>query len=303
MDVSIIIVNYKTAGLIADCVESIIRKTFDLEYEVIILDNDSEPDFEEIISTRIPEDYKNKFKFIALDENIGFGRANNEGLKYSSGRNILFLNPDTVILNNAIKTLSDFLDSHDNAGACGANILGEDMKPAQSFQRFLPGIFYEINNLFHDLPQKFLYRENIIYNNTGSPMSVSLIIGADLMVKRSVIEKVGAFCDEYFMYYDETDLCARIKRAGYEIFNVPDALIQHLEGKSLSEDQKWIDERRPRLHEESKRIFYRRNLGAIERRLATFIYRLFLDSRILLIKNPPKKNYYRFRKKSFFSKR
>lgn len=299
MDVSIIIVNYKTSDLIADCVRSIINKTLDIEFEVIILDNDSEPDFKEIISVEIPYEFKHLFQFVPLKENMGFGRANNEGLKYSHGRNIFFLNPDTVLINNAVKILSDFLDNNRKVGACGANLLDENMAPAKSFWRFLPGVFFEIDNILHNIPQKILYKNNRIHNFTGKPMKVAMISGADLMVKREVLEKTGYFCEDYFMYYDETDLCARIKKMGFDLYSVPEALIQHLEGQSLAGDVNWEDERRPLIYEDSKKIYYTRNLNSCQRAVAYFLYRIFLDSRILLIKNPKKKNYYRFRRKCF----
>ena len=123
MDVSVIIVNYKTVPLILDCLESLRAKTKGITYEVIVVDNNSGDDFQERILERFPE-----VQCLPLPENVGFGRANNEGLKIAKGRNIFFLNPDTLLLNNAIKILSDYLDGHPQVGACGGNLYDAEMK-------------------------------------------------------------------------------------------------------------------------------------------------------------------------------
>ena len=304
MDVSVIIVNFKTSQLIADCVKSIISLTHDVEYEVIIVDNNSEPDFETIISQKIPSESQDNFHFISLPENIGFGRANNEGLKIAKGRNILFLNPDTLLLNNAIKILSEFLDTHNEAGACGGNLFDIDKKPTYSYKMQLPGIAWELNELFNNKLHIGLYGKISHFYNTGrNPLQVAFITGADLMVKKQVLDSAGAFSDAFFMYFEETDLCARIKRAGWKIYSIPQAHIQHLESKSFEKTDKWESELKTALLEESRHIYYKRNYGKMKRWYANFIYDLFLQSRISLIRNKSKKDYYKLRRKHFKGKK
>lgn len=299
MDVSIIIVNYKTSAYIVECVKSIIEKTHDLKYEVIILDNNSEPNFKEIISKAISSEHKDLFHFIPLKENKGFGRANNDGLKYASGRNILFLNPDTALVNNAVKILSDFLDNHPKAGACGANILNENLLPTHSFRRFLPGLLWEIDSFFSSVPQKLYYGKNYKYNHSHKPLEVAFITGADLMVKKDVLDITGAFYDEFFMYFEETDLCARIIKKGFKIFCVPNAFIQHLSNKSFVEIGVWQNETKTKLMEESRFIYYQRNVGPLERSACNAISRLYLSLRTILVRNKLKNDYYKLRKKYF----
>ncbi len=137
IDVSVIIVNYNTTELIIKCLDSIFIHTEGINYEIIIVDNASEPDFGKRILNEFPIQ-KEKMLFLHLQENIGFGRANNKGLELSSGRNIFFLNPDTVVINNAISILSKFLDNNKEAGACGGNLLTENMTP--NFTRDKMGI-------------------------------------------------------------------------------------------------------------------------------------------------------------------
>ena len=105
MDVSIIIINYNTISFLIDAVDSIFAKTEGIEYEIIVVDNNSNDNSKTIIM----EKYGKKVIYLSLPENIGFGRANNEGAKIAKGRNLFFLNPDTLLLNNATKILSDYL--------------------------------------------------------------------------------------------------------------------------------------------------------------------------------------------------
>lgn len=291
MDVSIIIVNYNTSNLIASCIESIIEYTSGIKYEVIVVDNNSEPDFIEIINRSIPLEKKDAFHFLSLPENIGFGRANNEGLKIAKGRNILFLNPDTLLLDNSIKILSDFLDSHPEAGACGGNLVDENFKPAFSFKRFLPGCFWELNELLNTIPQKIFYGASQTFNYKNKPLKVGFISGADLMVKKNVLDTTGAFRDDYFMYFEETDLCHRIRKHGWKIYNIP-VRIQHLESRSLPESDSYQSEFKTKHLELSRQIYYQLNVKGLEGKLSQLLYYLFLHSRLLLLKNKNKREYY-----------
>lgn len=301
MDVSVIIVNYKTAGLIGECLKSIVKFTEGIDYEVIIVDNNSECDFEDVIREKAGGKLPKDLKFLALPENIGFGRANNEGLKLAKGRNIFFLNPDTLLLNNALKILSDFLDSHPEAGACGGNLFDENLLPNLSFKRFLPGVFWELDELLNTIPQKIRFKKDKYFNHSGKPFKVGFVSGADFMVKRDVLDKTGAFREEYFMYFEETDLCFRIRSQGYRIFSVPDARIIHLEGKSFSPTEEVQSERKTELMEKSRKIYYSLNHQGIEGKLSNILYSLFLNSRILLMPKGRKKDYYKLRKKYFLS--
>ena len=134
---------------------------------------------------------------ISLAENVGFGRANNEGIRGAKGRNFFFLNPDTILLNDALTILSDYLDTHKNVGACGGNLYDENLSPSLSYRRILPSIVWEINDLLYQVPEKIFYRNNRRFNETGKPMKVAYITGADLMVKRETLIEVGLFSPSF----------------------------------------------------------------------------------------------------------
>ena len=138
IDVSIIIVNYSTEDLIIQCVESVFMKVQGVNYEIIVVDNASPNNtFNHLETLYKGNDY---VKCVRLKENVGFGRANNAGYKESNGRNIFCLNPDTVLINNAVKILSDYLDSHDNVGLCGGNLFHKDGKFCTSYNMTFPSI-------------------------------------------------------------------------------------------------------------------------------------------------------------------
>lgn len=251
MDVSIIIVNYNTLRLTETCIESIFSKTQGIEFEVIVVDNASTDD------SRMKFSADRRIVYIYNHENLGFGRANNIGLKVAKGRNILFLNPDTLCLNNAIARLSTFLDSHPRAVAVGGNLYDEDMQPALSFRRQLPSIAWELDALLFHIPERIIYPHQRYFNHSIRPTVVGYITGADLMARREELLAVGGFAEEFFMYYEDTDLCFRLKRGGRRLYAMPDARIQHLEGRSFTKAH--INHRRIVLSEQGRHLYYQRN--------------------------------------------
>jgi GT2 family glycosyltransferase len=233
LDVSVIIVNYNTISLLVDAIDSVFDKTEGVEYEIIVVDNASSDNSKNILADK----YGNKVIYLALPENIGFGRANNEAAKIAKGRNLFFLNPDTILLNNAVKILSDYLDNNPRVGCCGGNLYDADGKPTNSFCRFfVPSVFEEINHLFFLIPEKILYRNNLIFNNTDKSLEVGYITGADLMIRKNLFDILNGFDPDFFMYYEETELEYRVKKMNFIIINVPSARIIHMEGKSNSDN-------------------------------------------------------------------
>lgn len=248
MDVSIIIVNYNTVDLLVDAIASVISKTEGISYEVIVVDNASRDDSESIVARTFQE----RVRYVRLDRNIGFGRANNKGIELARGRNIFLLNPDTLLVNNAVKILSDYLDNDPRTGACGGNLYTADMQPATSFERYLPSLGLAVAELLH------LYDSNKHqFNHTGKPMKVGYISGADMMLKKEVLDKVGYFDPDFFMYAEETELSYRIRKAGYISVSVPESKIIHLEGQSFRE----ISPRRIKMQFSGRSLYFRKRYG------------------------------------------
>ena len=279
MDVSIIIVNYKTADLIIDCIKSVLYHTTGIEYEIIVVDNASNDSFEQRISFVFSGE-KN-IRYLPLDDNYGFGIANNRGVEIAKGRNVFFLNPDTILLNNAIKILSDFIDENPEVGACGANLYNAEMKETISAEGFFPSISRVLlstlfGRIFREKANKYKYNKN------SFPLEVAYVSGADLMIQKKVFDDMEGFSPEFFMYYEETDLCYRIKKKGYKIKLLSQAKIQHLEGGSFTE--KGIKTHKIKMMEKSRMIFYRRHYSSFYTKISNAIYLFDLYIRLFMYK-------------------
>lgn len=227
-DVSVIIVNYNTIDMTRNCINSIFALTQGIMYEVILVDNNSTDGSKELFSK-----YDN-INYIYLNENVGFGRANNIGIKMAKGRNVLFLNSDTKLINNAIKLLSDYLDSSPEIGIVGGNLYDVNGKPTHSYLMYYPSIYFELSGAFLKLPDIIRFGKNREFNYTSSYKDVLYVTGADLMIKHHIIEKYGAFNPYFFMYFEETELCYRVREAGYRIVSNPNAKIYHFQGASVN---------------------------------------------------------------------
>lgn len=273
-DVSVIIINYNTLRMTSECIDSVLEKTRDLSFETILVDNASTDGSREYFS----ED--RRIKYIYSEENLGFGRANNLGLKAAEGRNIFFLNSDTLLKNNAVKILSDYLDNHKETGACGGNLFDRDGHPAHSYKSRQYSIWSEVDNLLHCLPKRIEGNRNEQFNHTGKPLKVAYITGADLMVPRCVLEKTGGFDPDFFMYFEEAELCCRIRKAGFGIISVPEAEITHFggassEGKSMDGNS---------LFQQSRKLFLEKVYGKTYRK-ATDVLHSDTAKKIFLVKD------------------
>ena len=241
MDVSIIIVNYNTKDLIKNCIDSIYKQTKDIKFEIIVSDNGSIDGSIEMIKSDFPN-----VILIENNTNLGFGAANNKGLKIAKGKYIFYLNSDTVLLNNAVKYFFDYWENSpdkDQIGALGSNLLDENFTLTHSFERFL-SIKKILNNTIFDffriikLTVFFFLKESFSFTKSKQKIekertpyygNVDYIIGADLFLKNNLDAQ---YDEKYFLYYEDTDLQMRLKHKNLErkIINGPQ--IQHLEHKS-----------------------------------------------------------------------
>lgn len=238
MDVSIIFVNYRTKDLTINAIKSVIEKTEGVEYEIFVVDNASNDGSIEAIEQEFPN-----INIIKNPINAGFGAANNLAIKQARGKYIFCLNTDTLLVNNAIKILFDFMEKEENSnvGACGGYLVDKDLKPIHCGGR-LPNVKKIIWKLGLRQIFKKYYNENvcILLNSDDENLDSKLeyITGADIFFRKSVLDKVGLFDENFFMYYEETDLCKRIWDSCYTIKFVLTAQIIHLEGSSTKSNIK-----------------------------------------------------------------
>ncbi len=231
MDLSIITVNYNVKEFLQNLIHSIHKAARSLNYEIIIVDNASSDASVDFITEKFPE-----VKLIANDKNLGFGKANNQGLKIAKGNYILLINPDAIVSEDTFTKMISFFESHPAAGLAGCKILNPDGTLQLACRRSFPGpwtSFCKVTGLSNLFPNSRLFaRYNLTYKDENESYEVDAISGSFMMMKRDVYEKTGGFDEDYFMYGEDLDLCYRIQQAGFKVYYVHEAQIIHYKGES-----------------------------------------------------------------------
>ena len=274
IDVSIIIVNYNTLSLTRECIDSIFSFTKRIAFEVILVDNNSNDGSKEFFQQ------DNRITYIYENENHGFGVANNIGAKVAVGKYLFFLNSDTILFEDSIYYLFSFLEDTKNAVICGGNLVSKDKLPTSSFERFFPSISHAINELLVKIPGKILYGKNTTFNYSKKPLKVAYVSGADLMIKKSDFEILNGFDENFFMYFEETDLCKRASKVG-SIYSVPSASIIHLGGQSSKDSPKLPSEKKLKIQHKSSLYFLQKHYKHNYIKIYSIITILTAYSRIL----------------------
>jgi len=236
---SIVIVTWNSENEIGDCLRSIIENTNDLNYEIIIVDNNSSDRTADIISETAAEKF-HRLKVILNTDNKGFTIACNQGILSSSGENVLFLNPDTVILGDAVKILLGKLSESENTGAAAPQLLNEDMTIQKSCRTFPDyfDMFCEFSLLTYIFPNSILFSNwKMNYFSHDEERKVEQPMAAALMVKRKVLNEIDNFDERYKMFFNDVDLCRKIYDKGYSILFCPDSKIIHEKGVSIYKDR------------------------------------------------------------------
>jgi GT2 family glycosyltransferase len=229
MDLSIILVNYKSPQLVLDCVQSIYEQTKAISFEILIVDNASADNSKEIITTAYP-----KVKWIQLDYNAGFARGNNAAIKVAAGELILLLNTDTIVVENALDKAVALFKQEKNIAACGVQLLNTDGSNQISGAHFVKGGL----NLLLPLPYlgKFIrYWGYKLKTRVPSITSiedkvvVDWIVGAFILTSKSIIEKAGMLDQDFFMYAEEIEWCSRLQKQG-EMYLFAEPKVIHIGG-------------------------------------------------------------------------
>lgn len=224
MDVSIIIINYNTKQTTQNCIDSILKYTKEIDFEIILVDNASKDGSQEFFRSA------KGIKFIESKENLGFGRANNLGYSHSSGKYIFLLNSDTLLLNNAVKKFYESMELQPQDVSClGSKLLSEDGVTENNSYGVFPSISSQVNSL-SKIYFPFLIKSTSFIKEDS--FEVDYIIGADMFIRRSVIEKMGLFDPDFFMYFEETYMQLTYSRAGYVNKIISSPKIVHLENGS-----------------------------------------------------------------------
>ena len=234
MDLSIILVNYKSPQLALDCIESIYRETKNITFEIIIVDNDSKDSSKELITAKFPG-----VVWIDMGYNSGFARANNAGMESASGKMALLLNTDTIVLDAAIEKSVALLTDHKEAVGCGIQLLNTDGTTQISGAHFIQG---GLNTLL-PLPYlgRFIRSMGYRFKSTipsvqtvKQTIEVDWIVGAFILVKSDVLKKAGLLDNDFFMYAEEIEWCSRLRKQG-KLLLFAEPKIIHIGGGTSSD--------------------------------------------------------------------
>lgn len=258
MDLSIAIVNWNTSDILDQCLMSIYDTVKGLEYEVIVVDNNSSDG-----SVQMVREKHLWVKLLANNENVGFSRANNQAYKISQGRYFLLLNSDTVCRPSALSGMVAFLDAHPSAGVVGPLVLNADKTLQPSWARF-PSVWSEIigrlNRNIDGVSEP--PRDAMSVRKLGH-FQTDWVGGCCLMLRRDSIENVGLMDESLYMYCEETDWCYRLRQNGWEVWVDPRYEIVHLGGASSAQ----MPDQTRRVLIESKVKYFRKHHGELHARM------------------------------------
>jgi len=225
MSLSIVIVNHNTCEVLKECLQSI-RTGLEMKtFEIFVVDNDSDDDSVKMVRDNFPG-----VKIIANQTNRGYSKAINQAIKASSGKYILGLNADTIIKSGAIQTLLSFMENNPACGVAGPKLLypdGDLQYSCRTFQTIRTTLFRRtiLGRIF---PRSTVLRDHLMLDwDHYSEREVDWLQGSVLMMRRSSIDQTGPMDERYFLYFEDVDLCYRMKNAGWKVCYVPQAEIIH----------------------------------------------------------------------------
>lgn len=234
MSVSIILVNYNTKDYTLQCISSIYKFTKDIDYEVIVVDNNSTDFSVEAIKQKFPE-----VILIKNSENKGFGAANNIGIRYSNKKYVFLLNTDTELVENTVLELFNRMEVFllKKVICCGVNIVYPDFESQESYGNYpsLTGVLFGMSGLSRVF--KDFYNKHLVTGKACDfieAKEVKHIVGVAMFINRDILKnEVGLFDEDFFLYFEETELCNRIVKHNFKIFLFPDLKIVHHLSKSM----------------------------------------------------------------------
>lgn len=228
MDLSVVIVNYQTFELTKNTIDSILDYDYPFSLEIFVVDNASSDDS----LARLQDYFGSKVKFIASAENKGFAAGNNQALRQATGKYQLLLNSDTIVWENTLEDIYNYMEKNSDVGACGCRVLLENGELDKACKRSFPNVKNSFIRLFH-IPTK---SKDDNYNLTDLPddevYEIDCLTGAFMFMRKTALDEAGLLDETFFMYGEDIDLCYRIKEAGWKIVYYGKSKITHLKGAS-----------------------------------------------------------------------
>lgn len=233
MDLSIVILNYKSKNMVKECLRGIKSVGIDLKYEIIVVDNGSGDGVEKMLLENFPE-----VKFIASPENLGFAAGNNLGIRAATGRYIVIMNPDIAVFKGSFETLVRYMDQNKGVGVAGPKLLNPDRTIQYSvyaFPRRMTPV-YRRTPLGHlaagrEEVSRYLMKDW----DHAEAKDVDWLLGACLIIRREALEAVGLLDERYFLYFEDTDWCRRFWEKGWRVAYVPESTMVHFHRRESAE--------------------------------------------------------------------
>ncbi|MBT8390613.1 MAG: glycosyltransferase family 2 protein [Ignavibacteria bacterium] len=234
IDVTVIIINYNSFELLHNCLETIKEKTKDISIQVIVADNSStEGNVEQVTG---------HFKFVEViknAKNLGFAKANNLAARKAKGKYLLLLNNDTLLLENSIKYLADYVQELSGDFIVGCKLLNKDGSDQNSALKF-PNLFRHFSATFFldkiFFRSEFFSKKYLYLNKKNKPINVDSIFGAFIFIPKTTFDKIKGFDERFFFYYEDIDLCYRLNEIGGKVIYNPKTTIIHIGGSSASKN-------------------------------------------------------------------
>lgn len=226
MKLSVIILNYNVRYFLELCLESVQQAISDIKAEIIVVDNNSQDDSCEMVKFKFPD-----ITLIQNKENLGFSRGNNIGVLHAKGEYLCILNPDTIVAENTFIDLLNFAESKSNLGIVGCKLIDGRGNYLPESKRNIPSPKVALKKI---LGYSSSYYDSLNLNEIGK---TSILVGAFMLLKKEVYEKVGGFDEGYFMYGEDIDLSYKILKKGYENYYYGRTSIIHFKGESTIRDK------------------------------------------------------------------
>ncbi|WP_045221594.1 glycosyltransferase family 2 protein [Desulfonatronum thioautotrophicum] len=263
--ISVVIVSYNTRDILRQCLNALFAHSSDVEMEVFVVDNDSRDGSPAMVRQEFPQ-----ITLMANGVNLGFAAANNQAFALARGEFILLLNPDAFVKEGAIAKALEFLRQTPLCGICGGRIVDDEGRVRPSARRF-PNVlakFFALSGLSSRYPESPVFNWRDFGGFAHDRVrEVDWVPGTFTLLRRKMLAEIGNFDERFFMYYEETDLCLRAKKAGWQVWFLPDAVVEHIGGASSQTRQdKAFDQTSSQVvnfRVRSEYLYYRKHGGIV----------------------------------------
>lgn len=260
-DLAIIIVSWNVKDLLIKFIRSILKYTQAIDFEIVVVDNDSKDNTVFALKKDFSEEIRSgRLKILAEKKNHGFAKANNIGWKASKAKYVWFLNPDMEFIEDSASKMLDFFKNQEKMGALGCKLLYEDREVQPTVKSFptLADQLPVLLKLHHFIKTKSLKRylaKDFDYNQT---QKVDQLMGACILTENSVLEKTNGWDEDYWLWWEDVDLCKKIKEKDFNIVYYPKTAIIHYEGKSFEQVRSLAKQKR---FNKGMRIYFKKHHG------------------------------------------